>query len=69
MKKDYSNDVELCRSNLELNELREFHSVDSDAPLVTKVLNVLANEEHMSTSRADAILTDAKTILPFISTI
>jgi len=69
MKKDYTDEVIKLRDDLDGCEIRDFHSIPEDAPLVAEMLNILANEKHMSTSRADAILTDAKVILPFISVI
>lgn len=68
-KKDYSEAVKKLRDSLFGSGIREIYTIEEDALLIAKVLNVLANEESMHTSRAEAILKDAKTILPFISTI
>lgn len=65
-KKDYSEMVIEKRKQL---DLFGFKSNKEDAQLIAIVVNTLANETNMTTSRANSILEDAIKLLPLISTI
>ncbi|WP_066895715.1 hypothetical protein [Clostridium nigeriense] len=50
------------------NRLIGFESKQEDAQLIAKVIETLAGEENLSISHAQAILEDAKKIIPMIVT-
>ncbi|MDQ4680861.1 hypothetical protein, partial [Stenotrophomonas maltophilia group sp. RNC7] len=64
--KDYSEAVIKKRNQL---DLFGFKSSKEDAQLIATVINALANEANMTTSRANSILEDTIKLLPLISTI
>lgn len=51
------------------NRLIGFESKQEDAQLIAKVIETLAGEENLSISHAQAILEDAKKILPMLITL
>lgn len=51
------------------NRLIGFESKQEDAQLIAKVIETLAGEENLSISHAQAILEDAKKIIPMLVTL
>lgn len=65
-KKDYTEKVIEVRKSL---DMFRFKSKREDAQLISDVINILANQDNMTTYRAKSILEDAKKLLPLISSI
>lgn len=65
-KKDYTEKVIEARRSL---DMFRFKSKREDVPLLADVINILANEDDMTTYRAQSILQDVKDLVPLLSSI
>ena len=63
-KKDYSKLISEKREQL---DMLGYKSQKKDTRLIAEVINTLANEDNMTISRAEHILSDATRILPLIT--